>query len=756
MARRADPGGMVLRRALRVAVVMPLVLVLTIVVLDDGVMSLYAAFGTFALLVFSDFGGPLPSRATATVLTGLVGATGIVLGTLVAPWPWLAAAVAALVGFTVALAGVLRGYVAAAAAPVQLAFVIAATSGPGGVDQLPTRLTGWALATVVAALALVLLWPARGTSPLRERIADVLDAAGAAVTQRWSTTPTDGAAALALAEANAAMRTAYRAMPARPGWTTERDRGVVGVIEELARLTAALRRPADRVGDAPPADAALVAETARTLHASATALRGEGRAPDPAVLVQVREEHRRQLAAWGARHLHAEGPEAVRRALDAGFSARMVSLETAFLAGRVAQAVGEGRAVAAVTTRGAPVPSGTPAPGPAVMLRHQLDPRSPWLRNALRSGLGVGLAVLVATLLGVGHAFWVVLGTVSVLRFDVLGTGRTAVQAIAGTAAGALVGTAIVLVAGDATALLWVLVAAGAFLSAYTPSQVSFPVGQAAFSGFVVVMFAVVAGPEIDTGLIRVEDVLLGIAVSLVVGTLLWPRGVRAQVLRTLADALDGSAAALSVSVHAVVGDASDAQVDAGVARAAAAVTVADETFDLALAQRAPARLRRTAWARLAAAGAHTLQTAMLLDFLRREGVAPRRPPATTASLLAPTAMPGALRLTADAVAGSLAGSSARLSTLPAARGPQDADIELPEPDAQAVAGALAPLRGALDATLAGWAARTDEQLGEDVLLACWTADQLAHAEALAADARAAVLGLEGPATSVSQANMAI
>ena len=743
MAQRQDPGGLVLRRALRVAVAMPLVLVITVVVLDDGVMSLYAAFGTFALLVFSDFAGPLPARATATVVTGVVGGLGVVLGTLVAPWPWAAAAAAVLVGFGVALAGVLRGYVAAAAAPVQLAFVLAATSGPGGLDQLGTRLTGWALATAVAAVAIVTLWPARGASPLRARIADVLDAAAAAVAARWSTSGDGGAQAESrLSEANTALRATYRSLPARPGWTTERDRGVVGVVEELGRLTAALRWHPSQAGPPPP-DAALVASTALALEQSASALRGDGEAPDAAVLVEEREEHRRELAAWAARTLRTEGAATVRAGLDAGFVVRMVSLEAAFLASYVASAVGAPDRRSTVTVNGSPVPSATPAAGAAQLLRQQLDLQSPWLRNAVRSGLGVGLAVLVATLLGVSHAFWVVLGTVSVLRFDALGTGRTAVQAVIGTVSGALVGTAVVVVAGDVPAVLWVLCAVAAFLSAYTPSQVSFPVGQAAFSSFVVVMFSLVSGPTLETGLVRVEDVLLGAAVSLTVGTLLWPRGVRARVLATLAGALASTASALAVSVHALVGDASADQVQGSVAQAASRVVLADETFDLALAQRPPARLRRRAWGRLAAAGAHTLQAALLLDFLRREGVASARGGRPAAQLLASTPLPPALRTTADAVAGSLTGSAARLATLPQPRPSQESEIVLPDVDAAAVERALRPLRAALDGTLAGWAARQDEALGDDVLLACWSADQLAHADWVAGDARAALRGLE-------------
>ena len=93
--------------------------------------------------------------------------------------------------------------------------------------------------------------------------------------------------------------------------------------------------------------------------------------------------------------------------------------------------------------------------------------------------------------------------------------------------------------------------------------------------------------------------------------------------------------------------------------------------------------------------------------------------------------------------AGSLTGPAARLATLPQPRPSQESEIVLPDVDAAAVERALRPLRAALDGTLAGWAARQDEALGDDVLLACWSADQLAHADWVAGDARAALRGLE-------------
>ena len=52
--------------------------------------------------------------------------------------------------------------------------------------------------------------------------------------------------------------------------------------------------------------------------------------------------------------------------------------------------------------------------------------RSVWFRNALRGAVGLALAVGVVEVTNVSHGFWVVLGTMSVLRSSALGTGATA------------------------------------------------------------------------------------------------------------------------------------------------------------------------------------------------------------------------------------------------------------------------------------------------------------------------------------------
>lgn len=118
----------------------------------DVQLTIFVAFGTFALLVLANFGGPLPSRAGAYVVTALVGAVLIVAGTLAGPVPWLAALTMLVVAFGVQFVGVFGGYAAASQVALQLAFVLA-VSVPAPPSAVPARVEGWLLASAVAT------WP---------------------------------------------------------------------------------------------------------------------------------------------------------------------------------------------------------------------------------------------------------------------------------------------------------------------------------------------------------------------------------------------------------------------------------------------------------------------------------------------------------------------------------------------------------------------------------------------------------------------
>src|SRR5207245_10086751 len=54
--------------------------------------------------------------------------------------------------------------------------------------------------------------------------------------------------------------------------------------------------------------------------------------------------------------------------------------------------------------------------------------RSVWFQNSVRGAAGLAIAVFIAQRTGLQHGFWVVLGTLSVLRSNALGTGWSVVR----------------------------------------------------------------------------------------------------------------------------------------------------------------------------------------------------------------------------------------------------------------------------------------------------------------------------------------
>ena len=92
-------------------------------------------------------------------------------------------------------------------------------------------------------------------------------------------------------------------------------------------------------------------------------------------------------------------------------------------------------------------------------------------------------------------------------------------------------------VIGTNTTLLWFLLPLAILLAGVAPAAISFAAGQAAFTLTLVFLFNIIQPAGWRVGLLRVEDIALGCAVSLVVGLLFWPRGAGAALRRALADA---------------------------------------------------------------------------------------------------------------------------------------------------------------------------------------------------------------------------
>ena len=522
--RPSDPGHFALRVAVRTGVVVPIALALGMWAGDDDT-ALFASFGAFALLLFVDFGGPRPARLLAYVSLAVAGSALIALGTLCSRDPVLAAAAMLVVGFAILFAGVANGYAAASSLAALLSYVLAAMV-PGDAADIGARLAGWWIASALAIPATLLLFPARPHDRLRAAVGAACRALAAYVRDPGE------AGARDLEAAVEEMRARLAATPYRPSGPTRATAAVAAMVDEVDWLTALALHPSAAHGPlAPtPGEAELRERSADALDASAALVQHRpAPAPDRAALhrgrARVFEELVGQLEDPSLRADEAQLGSALRRAWDA----RAVSYFTLELADRaeVASGIlpdGDGpRWLRFVRRRGL----GLAATG-RVAAAHA-GVRSIWFRNSVRGALGLAIAVLLAGELSVQHAFWVVLGSLSVLRSSALNTGATIVQALVGTVIGIVVGGLLMLAVGSDETVLWILLPFASMLAAYAPRAVSFAAGQAGFTVAVLVLFNLIATGGWKVGLIRLEDVSIGFAISLGAGLLLWPLGGRCR-----------------------------------------------------------------------------------------------------------------------------------------------------------------------------------------------------------------------------------
>jgi hypothetical protein len=253
--------------------------------------------------------------------------------------------------------------------------------------------------------------------------------------------------------------------------------------------------------------------------------------------------------------------------------------------------------------------------GAAGLVTRHASFRSVWMRNSLRGAIGLAVAVAVADLTGVQHGFWVALGALSVLRTNAASTGATALRALAGTVLGFAVGAALLIGIGTGQTALWVALPVAVLVAAYAPGTAPFAVGQAAFTVTVVVLFNLLAPAGWKVGLLRIEDVAIGSAVSLVVGLLFWPRGAADVVGDDLADAYRVGGAFLTQAVDWALGLRGRAP-DMAVAAATTSLRL-DDALRGYLAEQGTKRLAKEELWRLVMADMRLRMTAQSLAGLR-------------------------------------------------------------------------------------------------------------------------------------------
>jgi uncharacterized membrane protein YccC len=238
------------------------------------------------------------------------------------------------------------------------------------------------------------------------------------------------------------------------------------------------------------------------------------------------------------------------------------------------------------------------------------------MQYSLRVAVGLALAVLLARMLGLSHAFWVVLGTLQVLRSTALGTGRTVVQALIGNVVGVAIGGAFAILAGNHPLVMWAALPIAIFLAAYAATAVGFAASQAAFTINLIVIFNLISPAGWQVGLVRIEDLAVGAAISVVVGLLLWPRGARRELARSVAGFYRTVTAYLDRTFDRVLGFQPPAGPDAARRSVIQAAERAGEAFDAFLNERSATSLDPQTAGFLLAAGNHAILAGDLLDVI--------------------------------------------------------------------------------------------------------------------------------------------
>jgi uncharacterized membrane protein YccC len=550
-------------RAVRATVVVPALFAISYKVVGDPQMALFATFGGFATLVIAGFNGTRRDKLTAHLGLALAGSVVLIIGTLVSGTTWLAAVVTVPVTFAIFFAGIGGPNAASGSTAAMFAYVLPVASA-GNAGMIGSRLEGWWLASAAGTIAVLLLSPRPPGSQLRAAAAQLAGELAARVRAAAAGESTRPEAMIAAKER---LRTAFTAAPYRPT-------GLATADQALSSLVQLLEWGATQVGDAfdghidltlgCPEDRALLRHAAALYDDTRALLSGEAAEPDLAGLEAARgrsAEHLRDLSGRpgepdarlaAAQAVHAQGLAVV--ALSAVADALIVShrASDATIAAARRQWYGSpGMATAGRTLADEYAGSSRVAglTGAAALVRRHASVRSVWFLNSLRGALALAAAVAVADLSGVQHGFWVVLGTLSVLRTSAASTGSTAWRALAGTAVGFIVGGALLVGIGTSEAALWATLPLAVLIAAYAPGTTPFVVGQAAFTVTIVVLFNLLAPAGWRVGLLRVEDVAIGCAVSIAVGVLFWPRGVSSIVGDDLADAFRTGASYLRQAV---------------------------------------------------------------------------------------------------------------------------------------------------------------------------------------------------------------
>lgn len=457
-----------------------------------------------------------------------------------------------VVGFLLAFAAV-GGPRPAGVGPGLQLFYILACFPPYAPDTLGQRLSGLTIG-ILLLTALELLLPDPPATPYRERIARALDEAARG-------TAPGGVPPERLREAGARLRLSAVPPAERPAGPGRRDRAleqsgraVRRLLDQLATLAETSPTGID------PASAALLDRVSRLCTTSARFLRTGKDPPVPgaleAAMRDFQAERVRQSSAAPGERPPAEAERRHSRVLALAESARMVEITTD------------------IAVHGRPTEPALPRrlfwyadlSTPRLWARRVVGNatfRSVLFQNAVRTALGLAAARAVAGSLDLSHGFWVLLVVLTLGRTTAGATWQAVRRAVAGNAAGALVAGALLIGLGPHIDVYAALLAPVMLVAFALGPLLGIAYAQGLFTLVVATAFAQIEPVTWRLSEARMVDVVTGSVIGLLCGLLAWPAGARREVhramadlLRTCAELVPGTAEALLRGSGAVTGDA--------------------------------------------------------------------------------------------------------------------------------------------------------------------------------------------------------
>ena len=483
----------------------------------DGATSV----GIAGLLVtLTDVGGPRRMRVTLMALSTLWVTVAVMLGVWVGVEPlWLQVLL-----LLVLVAGVTTwSSVGAIGTTAALAATLAAISGLTYQDDTVAWVTGWQYALGGAwaiGVAIALPWVSperlalRRTQAALSHVADHLDA------MRGVGRATSAASAAAAGQALEAARSTISTLTASRGGSTIASSRLLLLVREAAKTledtaTAADTPPGDEAAEGRRADALLDA-SAGVLRAVGLAVADEGEHVDVARLHDAIAElpHTRDGAAEGA------------------------------IARRVAATAHEGFVWDAALLPLGGTPRGESVGGSRVarqvrrvaLARALFSPHSIVFRYAVRLGAAVALAYGIGVAINPDYGQLAAVGALPVLQPNVGGTLREALKHSLSVVILIALASGVVMIADDPDALA--VIATILVIGVFALEQMSFGAFVVLLAPLAVIIAAVVDPEHHASIAAEVSFALLGAAVAIVVGYLVFPRWERQALPVQIAAAL--------------------------------------------------------------------------------------------------------------------------------------------------------------------------------------------------------------------------